>query len=215
MEYTNSISRGVLACAIAFAFAAPSLAQVIPAKTKTLEQKIEEIKTAHQQITTDAKAAADKAAAAAKVAAETHTAAAKTAALLKAGGVANGPPKVFPVPFNVAVVQPYVDDMNRMAAEMKGVTTPQQAAAYAAYLQKDLPRLDANITKLHSAMAHIIDGMSSGKMTPEMTQAATLLGNNSSEARGQAMDAEMNRIAKLSPTVIAPFKTVVAMHDAL
>ena len=204
MKYASIFTRGALACAVACIFAAPSFALEAP----------DHIKKHHQKVTADAKAAAAKAREAAKAAAEKAAAAEKVADAHRKGLMVDNRPKVFQTHFNVNAVKPYVDDLNRMAVDMKSVTTPQQATAYAAHFQKDLPRLHANFSKMKTAMPHLEDGLSSGKVTPEMTQAANLLSTSANDATEAAIHAEMNRISKLNPGIIPHFKAFDSLHDA-
>lgn len=121
------------------------------------------------------------------------------------------PKKAFGTLFHPANVKPYIDDVNKMFADMKSVTTPQQAAVFAEKFKADLPRIEANLKRYLAGLPHVGDAIHSGTKTAEISQAEALL--NEVTAKGPALEAEMARVENLNPGIKAHFQRFRAMHD--
>jgi hypothetical protein len=197
MKYSQIATRSVLACAIACSIAAPSFAQSNVGPTPVVGKAV-----------ADANAAAERAATAAKAAAEKHAAAQKAADDMRKGVNLPKPPPGLGANFNPSTVKAYADDLNQMLMDMKSVTTPQHASAYADKFKASFANIEANQKRVASALT---DAIASGKRTPEMIQAETML--NEAGAKGMAVEAEMVRIEKLHAGTKVPFQKFRDLHN--
>jgi hypothetical protein len=119
--------------------------------------------------------------------------------------------KSYQVEFNTATVKPYVDEMTGLLAALKAVKTPQQAAAIATQLNKELPKIEFQHKRLVAAMEHLGDSIVANKVTPEMTQAMNVWSETEAKA-GPEIETEMNRIAKIYPQIGGLFQRYLATY---
>ena len=116
-----------------------------------------------------------------------------------------------PVAFNAATVKPYVDEVHGLFVAMKNVQTPQQATALAGQLKAELPKMAYQHRQIETALNQLGGALAANKGTPEMKQALDYWTNLGNE--GPAMEAEMNRIAKLYPGIAGLFHSFVAIQE--
>lgn len=174
MKFSIRTASSLLVCASVCLVAVPGQAQ--HSLTKTISKAQEK---------------ANAAAAKAKTAAEAQASAEKAAANLRAG-IKTPEAKAAGARFTPAVVKPYLDTLNAMLADSKGVTTAAQAPAFLDKFRSALPRLTESHKKVMDGYA---DFDNSGAKTPDNLNAEKMLTDAGTQA--EAIDNELTRIEKI------------------
>ena len=101
-------------------------------------------------------------------------------------------------------VTPHVNDMNRLASELRATQTAQQAQALAAQLDQRLAQIKVNHAQMTASFPAFEKAKAAKTMTPQMRMAAMTV-NNLNDNVLPAIEKEMNRVEALYPPIRAEF----------
>ncbi len=117
-----------------------------------------------------------------------------------------------PVPFTMATVKPYVDEVHGFFLAMQGVKTSSDATVLAMKLKSDLQKMAYQHNQIEVALSQLGPALAANKGTPEMKQALDYWAHLGSE--GPAMEAQMDRIVKLAPNLADIFHHFITIQES-
>jgi hypothetical protein len=102
---------------------------------------------------------------------------------------------------------PHVNDTKQLLADLKTITTPQQAQAYVGVLTPRMPKIQAQHRRMLAAGPEMAKLHAAGKHTPSIKAAHSTVQILNNRLYPQ-LDAEMHRVQALNPALKPHFEAI-------